>query len=67
MREWTIPHPEATIRHITLLTDFGTTEGEHTVMKGVIWRILPGASIADLSHDIGPQNIREAALVLFGF
>ncbi|HEY71652.1 MAG: hypothetical protein DRJ03_19940 [Chloroflexi bacterium] len=52
------------MRHITLLTDFGTTEGEHTVMKGVIWRILPGAPIADLSHDIGPQNIREAALVL---
>lgn len=52
------------MRHITLLTDFGTTEGEHTVMKGVIWRILPGAPIADLSHDISPQNIREAALVL---
>ena len=52
------------MRHITLLTDFGTTEGEHTVIKGVIWRILPGASIADLSHDISPQNIREAALVL---
>jgi S-adenosylmethionine hydrolase len=55
---------EGNLRHITLLTDFGTTEGEHTVMKGVIWRILPGAHIADLSHDIAPQNIREAALVL---
>ncbi len=33
-------------------------------MKGVIWRILPGVPIADLSHDIGPQNIRQAALVL---
>jgi S-adenosylmethionine hydrolase len=52
------------VRHITLLTDFGTTEGEHAVMKGVIWRILPGAPIADLSHDISPQNIREGALVL---
>ena len=52
------------IRYITLLTDFGTTEGEHAVMKGVIWRIAPGAFVADLSHDIGPQNIRQAALVL---
>ena len=52
------------MRHITLLTDFGTTEGEHTVLKGVIWRILPRASIADLSHDISPQNILEGALVL---
>lgn len=52
------------MRHITLLTDFGTTEGEHTVMKGVIWNIVPGNPIADLSHDIPPQDIRAAALVL---
>ena len=52
------------MRHITLLTDFGTTEGEHTVLKGVIWRILPGALIADLSHSISPQSILEGALVL---
>jgi S-adenosylmethionine hydrolase len=47
-----------------LLTDFGTTEGEHTVMKGVIWNIVPGNPIADLSHDISPQSILEASLVL---
>jgi hypothetical protein len=52
------------MRHITLLTDFGTTEGEHTVLKGVIWNILPGHPIADLSHSISPQNILEASLVL---
>lgn len=52
------------MRHITLLTDFGTTEGEHTVLKGVIWNILPGHPIADLSHAVQAQNIREAALVL---
>ena len=52
------------MRHITLLTDFGTTEGEHTVMKGVIWNIVPGNPIADLSHNIRPQNILEASLVL---
>lgn len=52
------------MRHITLLTDFGTTEGEHTVLKGVIWQIVPGNPIADLSHDIAAQNIHQAALVL---
>lgn len=52
------------MRHITLLTDFGETEGEHTVLKGVIWNILPGHAIADLTHQIGAQNIHEAALVL---
>jgi S-adenosylmethionine hydrolase len=52
------------MRHITLLTDFGMTEGEDAVMKGVIWRIVPGCPIADLSHHVGPQNIREAALIL---
>ncbi len=52
------------MRHITLLTDFGETEGEHTVMKGVIWRILPHASIADISHVVEPQNIRHASIIL---
>ncbi|MGD8454812.1 MAG: SAM-dependent chlorinase/fluorinase [Anaerolineales bacterium] len=52
------------MRHITLLTDFGTTEGEQTVMKGVIWNIVPGNPIADLTHDINPQSILEASLVL---
>lgn len=33
-------------------------------MKGVIWNIVPGNPIADLSHDISPQNILEACLVL---
>jgi S-adenosylmethionine hydrolase len=33
-------------------------------MKGVIWSILPGVPIGDLSHDISPQNIHEATLVL---
>ncbi|MBN1122924.1 MAG: SAM-dependent chlorinase/fluorinase [Anaerolineae bacterium] len=52
------------MRHITLLTDFGTREGGDAVMKGVIWRIVPGNPIADLSHQVAPQNIREAAMVL---
>ncbi len=49
---------------ITLLTDFGLQDGYPAVMKGVIWKIAPGVLIADLSHDISPQDILEAALLL---
>jgi S-adenosylmethionine hydrolase len=49
---------------ITLMTDFGVKDGNVGVMKGVIWSIAPNARIADLSHNISPQNVREAALIL---
>jgi S-adenosylmethionine hydrolase len=49
---------------ITLMTDFGIKDGNVGVMKGVIWNICPDAQIADLSHMVGPQNIKEAALIL---
>ena len=50
---------------ITLTTDFGLKDGNIGVMKGVIWGICPQAQIADLSHTIQPQNVPEAALILF--
>jgi S-adenosyl-L-methionine hydrolase (adenosine-forming) len=49
---------------ITLTTDFGLKDGNVGVMKGVIWGIAPDAQIADISHTISPQNIREGALIL---
>lgn len=49
---------------VTLLTDFGLKDGNVGVMKGVIWSIAPEAQIADLSHNISPQNVYEAALIL---
>lgn len=48
---------------ISLMTDFGLKDGNVGVMKGVILGICPGINIVDLSHMIGAQNIREAALV----
>src|SRR5215216_244259 len=48
---------------ITLMTDFGIKDGNVGVMKGVIWGICPNAQIADLSHMIQAQNIREAAYI----
>lgn len=50
---------------ISLLTDFGLKDGNVGVMKGVIARIAPQASLVDLSHLITPQNVPEAALILF--
>jgi len=52
------------LNSITLTTDFGLKDGNVGVMKGVIWGIAPHCLIADLSHEISPQNIREAALIL---
>jgi len=49
---------------ITLTTDFGLHDGYAGVMRGVIWGIAPLARVADLSHQVGPQNILEGALIL---
>ncbi len=50
---------------ITLTTDFGTSGPYVAAMKGVILGINPAAGIVDVSHEIGRQNVREAALVLY--
>jgi S-adenosylmethionine hydrolase len=50
------------MKFITLLTDFGLRDGYPGVMRGVIYRIAPDAQIADISHTIRPQNIREGSL-----
>jgi S-adenosylmethionine hydrolase len=49
---------------ITLTTDFGYRDPFVGIMKGVILGINPTACIVDLSHGIGPQDTRGAALVL---
>lgn len=49
---------------LTLTTDFGTEDGNVGVMKGVILGIAPEVQIVDLSHQIAPQNIHQAAFVL---
>jgi S-adenosylmethionine hydrolase len=49
---------------IALLTDFGSKDGNVAVMKGVILSIAPQVQLVDLSHDVGPQDVREAAWIL---
>lgn len=51
-------------RNITLTTDFGTRQGSHSVLHGVIYRIAPHTVVTDLTHHITPFNILEAGFVL---
>ncbi len=47
---------------ITLLTDFGTQDHYVASMKGVILGINPGCTLVDISHQVGPQDIRGRGL-----
>ncbi|QPJ66371.1 MAG: SAM-dependent chlorinase/fluorinase [Candidatus Nitrohelix vancouverensis] len=49
---------------VTLTSDFGLRDPFAGILKGVIWNIAPKARIVDLTHEIEPQNIRQAALTL---
>lgn len=49
---------------IALLTDFGHRDHYVGVMKGVIATIAPQARVIDLCHEIPPQDIDAAALML---
>ena len=50
---------------IVLLTDFGTEDAYVGTMKGVMLRLYPMATFVDLTHAIAPQNVRQAAYVLW--
>ena len=52
------------VKIITLLTDFGLKDPYVGIMKGVILSINPDATIIDITHDITPQNIEEAAFLI---
>ena len=49
---------------ITLTTDFGQADSYVDTMKGVILDICPEATLVDISHDIQPQAVPQAAFVL---
>jgi S-adenosylmethionine hydrolase len=51
---------------ITLTTDFGTRDGYVAAMKGVILGIVPGVDLVDISHEVAPQDIHEAAYLVAG-
>jgi S-adenosylmethionine hydrolase len=49
---------------ITLLTDFGIDDEYVGLMKGVILSINPSAAIVDITHQIDPQDLIQAAFTI---
>jgi S-adenosyl-L-methionine hydrolase (adenosine-forming) len=51
-------------RLITFTTDFGLSDQFVGVMKGVVAGIAPAARVVDISHDVAPYNVTEAAYII---
>lgn len=49
---------------VTLTSDFGSRDAYVGAMKGVICSIFPSVRIVDITHEIRPQKVLEAALLL---
>ncbi len=49
---------------ITLLTDYGTCDYYVAALKGVILSLSPEARVVDITHEIEPFDIAQAAFVL---
>ena len=49
---------------VTLITDFGLSDGYVGMMKGVLLAISPKVQVVDITHDIEPGNVKSAAFVL---
>ncbi|MEO5822388.1 MAG: SAM-dependent chlorinase/fluorinase, partial [Vicinamibacteraceae bacterium] len=46
---------------LALLTDFGTRDPYVGAMKGAALSVCPDATIVDLTHEIAPRDVAEAA------
>jgi S-adenosylmethionine hydrolase len=49
---------------ITLTTDYGTSDHLAGVLKGVILRILPTATLVDINHHVTPYDLLDGALTI---
>ena len=49
---------------ISLLTDFGLSDPYVGIMKAVITSVCPQARVIDISHDVAPQDVYQAAFML---
>lgn len=52
---------------VTIISDFGLRDEYAGVIKGVILSICPSASIVDITHQIDPQDILQAAYLVPSF
>ncbi len=48
---------------ITLTTDFGLADAYAAAMKGAILSVDPDAIIVDISHQVEPQKVSQAAFL----
>ncbi len=51
-------------KFIALLTDFGLDDNYVALVKATIFSINPNVEIIDITHNIQPRNIRQAAFIL---
>lgn len=49
---------------ITLTTDYGGEDGYAGILKGVILRICPDATLVDITHEVPPRDVLAATLTL---
>jgi S-adenosylmethionine hydrolase len=49
---------------ITLTTDLGDKDFYQSALKGSIMSLMPNANVTDITHNISPFNIQQAAFVL---
>lgn len=61
-----LPGLSAPVPVITLLTDLGLKDSYVPQVKGELLRALPSANIIDISHQVQPFDIAEAAFILRG-
>ena len=57
-------HGALSMSIITILSDFSFDDEYVGVMKGVILSICPSVSIVDITHQIDPQDIAQAAYLI---
>jgi len=49
---------------ITLTTDFGYSDANVGILKGIIYAINPDAQVIDITHQLEPRNILQGAFML---
>ncbi len=49
---------------VTLLTDFGSTDGYTGVVKGVLLSLAPNVQIVDVTHDVDPWDVQAANWII---
>lgn len=59
-----VASPLSPIRVVALMTDFGQSDTYVGQMQGVIAGMAPSVKIVDVTHEVEPQNVLQAALWL---